>query len=99
AVDACTIVLHDALPICQIDDEVHQLFNHRIGRSSEVTAQLALLPCRHDGTAQKQGNDDDLQHIVGTECLPHVAGENGHDGSHQRSEEHTSELQSRFDLV
>src|SRR5699024_12632075 len=90
-----TLSLHDALPISPLT---------RAGCSGpcctpELDGTRALTPQRvGQGARRVPGGDDVIDNgdiaprtaAAGRECPAHVTG---------RSEEHTSELQSRFDLV
>src|SRR5206468_5339897 len=84
-----TLSLHDALPI----------YLARFG------ADIALETCCFHGTSTVLGRHvaELLQHPLGERRHREVGGRHGADrprpGPHERSEEHTSELQSRSDLV
>src|SRR3712207_8690236 len=78
-----TLSLHDALPICP----------DRIGEPSllELAPQVVDVDVDHVRGRLERLAPDLLAQLVAREHLPAV--------SHQRSEEHTSELQSRQYLV
>ena len=67
----------------EADDEAHQLLDHRIGGGDKVAAQPPLLLGSHDGPAQKEGDDDDLQHVGTVEGGPHVVGKDALQGVHE----------------
>src|SRR5207247_9002310 len=79
--------LHDALPICRRHVEVHE--SRRIARPGATACDRSA------------GNDPRRSSPRGGETSPHLWSRSGHTHSlHiRRSEEHTSELQSRVDLV
>src|SRR5699024_12749316 len=87
--------LHDALPIWGTEDPTYRLAHVAAGVWGEVTAEETHLYIRgnYQPVTLPGGNallyyDDDSS----SDLAPRYIG-------NQRSEEHTSELQSRFDLV
>src|SRR5699024_12729905 len=90
---------------CVISSPPH----HRHLHSFPTRRSSDLLSPRLQGNQQKncvqrggyRGGDRQSRHPQGL-CEYHAqtqVGQNGNGPGHQRSEEHTSELQSRFDLV
>ena len=59
-------------------DKLHQFFHHRAKGPGHVPAELSPLPGRQNGTAEEQGNHDDLQHIRAGKGAPEVAGKDVH---------------------
>src|SRR5207249_10398489 len=95
----CRLSLHDALPILAAAArrrlDCHQVAVPRIrlgaGRDRELLAELLLVD-RHEPPAAPGRGAEDAEHaLLG-------AVDELDDASAVRSEEHTSELQSRFDL-
>src|SRR5206468_12190332 len=95
--DLSTLSLHDALPISGFLKEMLQSVDPSIARGQDATMLRAIL----DRTAERLGHkltnqpeiEADLRGLLGRVYL-----EIG-DFDRARSEEHTSELQSRSDLV
>src|SRR5699024_12452941 len=86
-----TLSLHDALPIYLKDAE---FVMQNINRNPDVTYS-ALVPNLKGAKRAAESNVDEINLLVSasnTHNLKNV-------GRTTRSEEHTSELQSRFDLV
>src|SRR5207249_9917063 len=79
-----TLSLHDALPIWRPEDQAHR--DHRLRR----TRPARRRPTSSPPASTRTGRHPQL-HARGRRT--------GHDELVWRSEEHTSELQSRFDLV
>ncbi len=67
----------------QGDHELHQPLNNRVERTDHVPAELAFLPSHHNGSAEEQGNYNDLEHVGIDKGAPHVAGENVHQHGHE----------------
>src|SRR5207249_12144575 len=83
-----TLSLHDALPISYRDQGQRPL-GHAREQLQHAAALAAAVPRPGaDGIAARSGRAWSAGNDPG-----------GRDGRHGRSEEHTSELQSRFDLV
>src|SRR5699024_12819086 len=93
--DVYTLSLHDALPISEKNIQTVKNFFAAIGRGDRESL-LALVA-------------EDIEWIIPGEDWPLAGTRHGHAGladlvmtaseTMERSEEHTSELQSRFDLV
>src|SRR5207248_7147216 len=86
-----TLSLHDALPI-----------SHHIARQPEVPrpehrAVDREVPDERDGRAGRPGDPE--RHELGIECLREATSGDPVHAHARRSEEHTSELQSPYDLV
>src|SRR5699024_12235002 len=78
-----TLSLHDALPICV-----------------QAVVQIALVLQHEEQTGQSNGNSNAGELFIGIIFRQVIIPAAGTDGADlRRSEEHTSELQSRFDLV
>src|SRR5207249_9268506 len=67
------------------------------GRLPRVTQMLALALCFQDMV--KRGDAKDYADLAAARRRDKGADEPDHEAKRERSEEHTSELQSRFDLV
>src|SRR5207248_4903789 len=88
-----TLSLHDALPISHREDH------------AALALPRDLRPPAHGGRAQHdhhprrgQPARPDLA-VLGADCAPHLHRLGQDDPARVRSEEHTSELQSPYDLV
>src|SRR5207249_11803304 len=88
-----TLSLHDALPICGPSPSCPPRGSSRQSRTAALPFLYKALPSS-DPCAATARHGSSIRHIPGfpesSSRLPTSAG---------RSEEHTSELQSRFDLV
>src|SRR5699024_12222809 len=80
-----TLSLHDALPICRVLD-IHQLKQNIIDYSKEIGIDKI-------GFASADVFSELKERLKRQQALGYQS------GFEKRSEEHTSELQSRFDLV
>src|SRR5699024_12294728 len=88
--ETCTLSLHDALPISRIVAERES----RGGPDEDILGRMLHVPVDDEGHLLDAAN---VRHQVLTLL---VAGHETTSGALSfRSEEHTSELQSRFDLV
>src|SRR5699024_12333144 len=84
-----TLSLHDALPIFIQNDILLGAANDRRYVRRDHVFALAHTDNQRAGTARR----DDLLRIIHGDHAQRIL------TAHTRSEEHTSELQSRFDLV
>src|SRR5207249_11567783 len=90
-----TLSLHDALPICRPLDQTGDL--------DELKKHTANSRERGDRTCRRErvvaGLDLDIRQRLQQRRLARIGRPDERDLRSARSEEHTSELQSRFDLV
>src|SRR5690606_41875330 len=94
----CTLALHDALPICSGPFSLTGQPNAMGGR--ETGSLSNLLPGHRE--AANPDHRAEVARYWGVEALPANPGLTAidlFDAVHDRSEEHTSELQSRENLV
>src|SRR5207249_10858304 len=88
-----TLSLHDALPICAIVlKQLPDLFNVRLFLETDLDDRAALEIDSVLETSLGDQRDETKKHDRARNGQEHLS-------LAQRSEEHTSELQSRFDLV
>src|SRR5699024_12073737 len=93
---SCTPSLHDALPICRLRAVIEEDYRDQIAalcyRHAQASGDISLVLYDVTTLYFEAEDEDDLRKVgfsnyVDVSVMP------------MRSEEHTSELQSRFDLV
>src|SRR5699024_12375564 len=93
-----TLFLHDALPICAGDDTVtvRNSVNYSEARDKAIFKEIYNASLKYTGDYQ-----DDVRswYEESKDALAKLPDNNYIINLGERSEEHTSELQSRFDLV
>src|SRR5206468_9311980 len=86
--DISTLSLHDALPICNNVRELKNVLERMVIFADGPTLTAASIPPEIRGTAQPAESEN-----------PGTFADQKAEAERRRSEEHTSELQSRSDLV
>src|SRR5690606_41830983 len=96
--DIYTLSLHDALPISEAEAEAKRQAEEEAKRKAEAEAeakrQAEVERVRREQEAKRQNLDELMGGLNSSQGTA-----TGGEGSDNRSEEHTSELQSRENLV
>src|SRR5699024_12593502 len=93
-----TLSLHDALPIFVVSNHIRLIF--KIRKTSNIVVTSLIEHVRfHNGSWGNQLDDFSFNDTFGNLWVFHLLTDGRPKGCQRRSEEHTSELQSRFDLV